>query len=113
MYEKQTEQLEKTINTNNIEKLKSENRRIIRKFNTLANQYIRIKNNVDTMNIVNQNLKIENDNLKEKNKRLEKENNKLKDYIDKTFEYVSLLFDFSKERLKRLVNSFINELKNR
>lgn len=31
----------------------------------------------------------------------------LRDYIDKTFEYVSLLFDFSKDRLKRLVNSFI------
>ena len=112
-YEKQTEQLEKTINTNNIEILKSENKRIIKKFNTLANQYVRIKNNVDTVNIVNQNLKIENDSLKEKNKRLEKENSKLKDYIDRTFECVSLLFDFSKERLKRLVNSFINEVKNR
>lgn len=112
-YEKQTEQLEREINTNNIEILKSENKRIIRKFNTLANQYIRIKNNVDTVNIVNQNLKIENGSLKEKNKRLEKENSKLKDYIDKTFECVSLLFDFSKERLKRLVNSFIDELKNR
>lgn len=54
------------------------------------------------MNIVNQN-------LKEKSKRLEKENSKLKDYIDKTFECVSLLFDFSKERLKRLINSFIDE----
>lgn len=112
-YKKQTEQLESTINTNNIEILKLENKRIIKKFNTLANQYIRIKNNVDTMNIVNQNMKIENDNLKEKNKRLEKENIRLKDYIDKTFEYVSLLFDFSKERLKRLVNSFIYEVKNR
>lgn len=112
-YEKQSEQLEKTINTDNVEILKSENKRIIRKFNTLANQYIRIKNNVDTMNIVNQNLKIENENLKEKSKRLEKENSKLKDYIDKTFECVSLLFDFSKERLKRLINSFIDELKNR
>lgn len=112
-YEKQTEQLERVINTNNIEILKSENKRIIRKFNTLANQYIRIKNNVDTVNIVNQNLKIENGSLKEKNKRLEKENSKLKDYIDKTFECISLLFDFSKDRLKRLVNSFIDELKNR
>ncbi len=65
------------------------------------------------MNIVNQNLKPENDSLKEKNKKLEKENNGLKDYIDKTFEYVSLLLDFSKERLKRSVNSFIQDLKDR
>ena len=112
-YEKNSKSLEQPIQTNDIDLLKSENKRIIRKFNTLANQYIRIKNNVDTMNIVNQNLKIENENLKEKSRRLEKENSKLKDYIDKTFEYVSLLFDFSKERLKRLVNSFIDELKNR
>lgn len=41
---------------------------------------------------------------------LKNENLKLKNYIEKTFEYVSLLFNFSKERLKRLVNSFIDKL---
>jgi len=48
--------------------------------------------------------------LIEKNKELKKEVLTLRDYIDKTFEYVSLLFDFSKDRLKRLVNSFIYSL---
>ena len=37
-------------------------------------------------------------------------NLKLKDYIDKSFEYISLLFNFSKERLRRLVNSFIEKI---
>lgn len=55
-------------------------------------------------------MEIENYNLKQENARLKAENNKLKNYIDKTFEYVSLLFSFSKERLIRLVNDFINEL---
>lgn len=55
-----------------------------------------------------QTILIENYNLKQENARL-------KDYLNKTFEYVSILFDFSKDTLKRLVNSFINKinLKNR
>ena len=58
---------------------------------------------------------LENYNLKQENEKLKQENIHLKDYIDKTFEYVSLLFDFSKDTLKKLVNSFMNKinLKNR
>ena len=58
-------------------------------------------------------MEIENYNLKQENARLQTENNKLKNYIDKTFEYVSLLFNFSKERLTRLVNDFINKINER
>ena len=55
----------------------------------------------------------ENIELRQNNQRLKTENSRLKDYIDKTFEYVSLLFDFSKERLKNLVNSFIEKFKSK
>lgn len=47
---------------------------------------------------------------------LEKNFNKTGDIdsktIEKTFEYVSILFDFSKDRLRRLVNVFIENIKN-
>lgn len=116
-FEKKSIQKEQPIQTNNAELLKTQNKRIINKFNTLSNQYIKIKNNVYMIQKINQklenekeNLKFENEELREENKRLEKENNKLKHYIEKTFEYVSLLFDFSKERLKRLVNTYIYDL---
>ena len=50
------------------------------------------------------------DNLQVENKDLKQENKRLKEYIEHTFEYVSLLFDFSKNRLKRLVDTFVNSL---
>lgn len=56
------------------------------------------------------NLQVENKDLKQENYKLKKENKRLKEYIEHTFEYVSLLFDFSKNRLKRLVDTFVNSL---
>lgn len=95
--------------TNDIEILKEENKRVIKKFNTLANQYVKIRNNVYAVNKTNQELKEETEYLKAENEELQKENNRLKNYIDKSLEYVSLLFDFSKARLKRLIDSFVKE----
>ena len=59
------------------------------------------------------NLQVENKDLKQENYELKKENKRLKEYIEHTFEYVSLLFDFSKNRLKRLVDTFVNSLNNK
>jgi len=56
------------------------------------------------------NLQVENKDLKQENYELKKENKRLKEYIEHTFEYVSLLFDFSKNKLKRLVDTFVNSL---
>ena len=50
------------------------------------------------------------DNIQVENKDLKQENKRLKEYLEHTFEYVSLLFDFSKNRLKRLVDTFVNSL---
>ena len=56
------------------------------------------------------NLQAENEELHQENIELKKENKRLKDYIENTFEYVSILFDFSKERLHRLVDDWCNKL---
>lgn len=101
------------VKTNDIEILKEENKRVIRKFNTLANQYVKIRNNVYAVNKANKDLQEENEYIKAENEELQKENNRLKNYIDKSLEYVSLLFDFSKARLKRLIDSFVNEIDSR
>lgn len=93
--------------TNNIEVMRDDYKRVIDKFNTLAKRYTRIKNTVEETMYKTEQVQEENYVLKQENKKLKKEVLILRDYIDKTFEYVSLLFDFSKDRLKRLVNSFI------
>ena len=107
---KETTHYEQEKTTNDIEIIREDYKRIINKFNTLANRYTRIKNIVDeTMNKAEK-VQEENFELRQENQRLKIENSRLKDYIDKTFEYVSLLFDFSKDRLKSLVNNFIHRL---
>ncbi len=104
---KNTNNSEQEILTDNIDLIKNNYKRVINKFNTLTNRYTKVKNIVN--NTIEQ-LEIENFNLKQENQKLKKEITFLRNYIDKTFEYVSLLFDFSKDRLKRLINSFINNI---
>lgn len=107
---KDTNCLEQEKITDNIEVMRNDYKRVINKFNTLAKRYTRIKNIVEETMYKTEQIQEENYTLKQENKELEKEVLTLRDYIDKTFEYVSLLFDFSKDRLKRLVNSFIYSL---
>ena len=107
---KETKHQEEEIVTNDIEIMRTEYKRISKKFNTLSSRYSRIKNIVEDTMIRAKQVEEKNYNLEQENIRLKNENLKLKNYIEKTFEYVSLLFNFSKERLKRLVNSFIDKL---
>lgn len=106
---KDTKHLEQEKVTDNVEIIRNDYKRVINKFNTLAKRYTRIKNAVEDTMYKAEQVQIENYTLKQENIHLKNEVIKLKNYIDKTFEYVSLLFDFSKDRLRRLVNSFINE----
>lgn len=112
---KETKHYEQEKVTNDIEIMRDDYKRVIKKFNTLAKRYSRIKNIVDETMYKTEQIQLENYNLKQENENLKQKNAQLKDYIDKTFEYVSILFDFSKDTLKRLVNSFINKInfKNR
>lgn len=105
-----TQNYEQEKGTNDIEIIREDYKRIINKYNTLAKRYTKVKNIVDKTVEESEQVKQENYNLKRENKKLENRVIKLEDYIDKTFEYVSLLFSFSKDKLKRLVNSFINNL---
>ena len=107
---KETTHYEQEKTTNDIKIIRDDYKRIINKFNTLANRYTRIKNIVDETINKAEKVQEENFELRQENQRLKIENSRLKDYIDKTFEYVSLLFDFSKGRLKSLVNNFIHRL---
>lgn len=110
-YEKEMINLEQELDIENSEELKKEYKRIIRKFNTLAKQYTRIKTMTD--NVINDQMILENENnvIVQENERLERENNYLQDFLDKTFEYVSILFNFPKDRLKRLVKNFVDKMK--
>ena len=110
---KSNENLEQEQVTNDIEVMRENYKRVISKYNTLAKRYTRVKNIIDETMYKTQKIQEENYNLKRENINLNNEIVKLKDYIDKTLEYVSLLFDFSKERLKRLVNSFIEKINSR
>ena len=119
-FEKQSMQKEKTIQTSNIELLQKENKRIIKKFNTLSNQYVKIRNNVYMIQKINKRiqnekkeLKFENEQLKEENQKLKKENLELRYYIEKALDYVSLLFDFPKITLKKLIDNFNKEFNER
>ena len=110
-YKMQNINLEKEKEIIDTEELKKEYKRVIRKFNTLAKQYTRIKTITDTIIQKQETLQNENKEIIQENRKLENENSYLKNFIDKTFEYVSILFDFPKERLKRLVKNFVDMMK--
>lgn len=103
---------EQEINTNNIKELRTDYRRIIKKFNTLAKQYTKIKVINDTNLSKLEKLEQNYNNLKTEYSKAKNQNNWLKHCLSKTFEYVSLLFDFPIENLKRLVNAYILHSKN-
>ena len=108
---KETKHLEKEITTNDIEELRVDYKRIIKKFNTLAKQYTRVKTMTDNVMHRQKILEEENEDIKEENQELEKENSYLNDFLEKTFEYVSILFNFPKDRLKRLVKEFVDKMR--
>ena len=110
-YKMQSISLEKEKEIIDTEELKKEYKRVIRKFNKLAKHYTRIKTITDTIIQKQETLQNENKEIIQENRKLENENSYLKNFIDKTFEYVSILFDFPKERLKRLVKNFVDMMK--
>ncbi len=106
-FESKSVKTEQEITTNNIDELRTDYRRIIKKFNTLAKQYTKIKVINDSTLEKIENLKQDYTNLKSEYSKVKNNNNWLKHCLNKTFEYVSILFDFPIDRLKRLVNDYI------
>ena len=108
---KESQGIEQELQTNNIEELRIDYKRVIKKFNTLAKHYTRVKTITDKLILSQENLQQENQELKEEKSYLENENNRLTDFLEKTYEYVSILFNFPKDRLKRLVKNFVDKMK--
>lgn len=107
-FEKQAINYEKEIETENIEVLKEDYKRVIRKFNTLAKQYTRVK-------VINETTLEKIDKLEKDYKELENEYSRVQKYnkwikycLNKTFECVSILFDFPVDRLRSVVKNFID-----
>ena len=108
-YQKEIVSLKEEINSENLEEVKKEYKRVIRKYNTLAKQYTRIKTISDSNVSQLEEVKEENEELKQENNELKKGVAFLKHYIDKALECVSLMFDFPKVRLKSTVDLFVKE----
>lgn len=109
---KEITHIEQEVQSNDIEIVQEHYRRVIRKFNTLAKRYTRVKNIVDdTILKVKQTEEI-NQELNLENERLRNQNNKLLDYIEKTYEYISLLINIPKNNIKNMINNFVNEIRN-
>lgn len=111
-FEAKSIKYEQELNTNNFNDLQTDYRRVIKKFNTLAKQYTRIKVINDTTLEKIENLEYNYNNLKQEYSKIKNTNNLLKHYLNKTFKYVSILFDFPLNRLKKLVKDYIVKEKN-
>lgn len=81
----------------------------MKKFNTLAKRYVRVKNAVDETMYKIEQVQEENIELKKEVNRLESEKTKLEEYIEKAFEVVRVLFDFPIDSLKRIIDNFIKD----
>lgn len=107
---KDTKHFEEEKVTNDIEMIRTDYKRVISKFNKIASRYTRIKNVVEETMEQAEKVQRQNDELLQENENLKRENEGLQNYIDVALKYVSTLFDFSKERLKQLINSFIRQI---
>lgn len=106
-YEMRSISLEQEKEIIDTEELKEEYKRIIRKFNTLAKQYTKIKSLTDTTNQKYEEMQIEYHNIKTENVKLKQENKSLKNYIHKSIEWVSVVLNWSFERVNKLINDYV------
>lgn len=106
-YEMKSINLEQEKEIIDTEELKEEYKRIIRKFNTLAKQYTKIKNLTDITNQKYEDMQIEYRNIRTENIKLKQENKGLKNYIHKSIEWISVVLNWSFERVNKLINDYI------
>lgn len=117
-YEKIKKEIEKDpireIDSNNLPMVINQNRELIEYVNKLKfylKKSVKAVDELDRVKKQNEELNQVNNELNEENEELQKENKGLKNLLEKTYEYVNILFDFPKERLKRLVKDFIEKIK--
>lgn len=98
--------LETEVITNDINVMRENYKRVIKKFNTIAKRYIRINNIVEETLQKNQDLYEDNCDLVKENQELERENIFLREYLDKTKTWISAMLDWSIDRVERALNDF-------
>lgn len=111
-YKMQSIHLEQEKEIIDTKELKEEYKRIIKKFNTLARQYTKIKDLTDNSSQQYEEMELEYHNIKLENAKLKQENKNLKNYIDKSIEWMSVMLNWSFERVNKFINDFI-ERKNK
>lgn len=104
-YEITHEQVKPT-NTQDMALVVAQNKQLVQYVNKLKTHLSKSYKAIETM----ETLQKENTNLHYENQKLKQENHKLRNYITNTFEVVKHLFDFPKDRLKRVVDGFIKDL---
>ena len=98
---------EEEIETDDIDELRKEYKRVIKKINSISRQYVKVKaiieNNVEKMEYLQE----ENCRLSKGYKEEKQKNSWYKFCINKVFECTSILFNFPIERLKSISANFI------
>ena len=108
---KSSSHVEEEIVSDNITEIKEHYKKVIRKYNTLSQQYTKIKAINETNQKSLEDLNHRYSTLKQKCSKLEKTCKKLNNYIQKTFEVMSHLIGWSINQLKLAVENHIIESK--
>jgi hypothetical protein len=91
------------LESKNMDLILAQNKELVKYVNKLKFNLSKSYKAIESM----EKLQKENSKLQYENQELKRENNNLKNYISKTFEVVKHLFDFPKDRLKKIVDNFI------
>ena len=106
---KSSPHIEEVIPSDDVTEIKEHYKKVIRKYNTLSQQYIKVKAINETNQKSLDDLNHKCSTLEHKCSKLEKTCKKLNNYIQKTFETISHLIGWSIKQLKQVVNEHIIE----
>ena len=107
-YNKMRLKKEEVKDTDDINFLKEEYKRLVKKCNIFADEYINIKAIVDSNAENFEKISKENETIKKENRRLNRIIDYLKKHIRKSYECVSLLFDIPAASIKSIVRRFVD-----
>lgn len=99
----------KELNTNNLQMVVAQNKSLQLYVNKLKTNLAKSKNTIEH----NIELQKQNKILIEENQRLKEENNQLKNYIEKTYKYISALINLPIKSIKNMIDTFVQEIKER
>lgn len=106
---KSSPHIEEVIPSDDVTEIKEHYKKVIRKYNTLSQQYIKVKAINETNQKSLDDLNHKCSTLEQKCSRLENTCKKLNNYIQKTFEVISHLIGWAIKQLKQVVNEHIIE----